>query len=219
MIDELRDQGQILIEPFTPAQLQPNGYDVTLGPYHWFPQRCGIDLDRNANYKPWDAESQRGYWAENVTNAMHTGGMIIIPPHTLILGHTNEATGAKWGYVPSLACRSGLARSAVTICACAGFGDDGYTGIWTLEIHNRTDDFVWLPVGVRVGQVVFEQIAYRDTRERRERELSSGYTGSYGQQHRDWTPEDMLPKLPNDPDVRSGLNIIRANEFINAIAR
>lgn len=212
------EDGRIVLEPFDEKQLQPNGYDLTLGPWWWCPKRTFEDAHQATDYKPWDAQSQRDYWQEKPINAIDTNGRIIIPPYTLILGHTNEAAGARWGLVPSLACRSGLARSAITICACAGFGDDGYTGIWTLEIHNRTGSYVWLPVGVRIGQIVFEELLYTgEEHERANARQRGAYPdkGSYGRQHAEWTPEDMLPKLPNDPDIRDGESIRRVVRFMS----
>lgn len=188
-IKRQRDAGNLLIEPYDQRCKQPNGWEVRLGPW-WFKPNRGMH-----RYEPWGESSQREYWgAPQVPNA-NEGKSIAIPPKTVILAHTLEWIGALRDYVPYLRCRSGVARSSATICACAGFGETGYAYRWTLEIENRTDAVMVLPVGVRVGQVVFSPL---ETGGYEDQDL---YTGSYGKPLHAWTPYDCLPKLYNDTDL------------------
>lgn len=223
-IEQERVSGRIVIEPFCEEQYQPNGYDITLGPYYWLPRTPGKDryytdeYPDEGIYKPWSEKSQHDHWADTFESAFdrHNFDHVVIPAHTVILAHTNEVIGANWGFVPQMECRSGLARSAVTICACAGFGDDGYVGVWTMEIHNRTKRPIWLPVGARVGQISFTELAY--TVEGRREAIQRGHgayrdKNSYGLTMERWTPLDMLPRLPKDQDVIDGTARKRAEAF------
>jgi dCTP deaminase len=178
----------LLIEPFDQRAKQPNGWEVRLGPW-WF-----APTGRIWQYEPWSAMSQQRYWGEPQVPNHSEGKAICIPPHTVILGHTLEWIGALRDYVPYLRCRSGVARSSATICSCAGFGEVGYAFRWTVEIENRTSADMILPVGARIGQVVFSPL---ETGGFEDQDL---YTGSYGKSVDQWSPWDMLPKLPGDWD-------------------
>jgi dCTP deaminase len=59
-----------------------------------------------------------------------------------------------------------------------------------MEISNHARSTIMLPVGIRICQIKFEYVG-PTLRE---------YHGKYGQA-RQWTPEDMLPKLYADWDV------------------
>ena len=51
--------------------------------------------------------------------------------------------------------RSSLGRSNIAVCKCAGFIDSGYYNRITLEITNFSNVPCVLPVGARIGQIVF----------------------------------------------------------------
>lgn len=59
---------------------------------------------------------------------------IVLWPNTLYLGRTNEYTKTD-KYVPMLEGRSSVGRLGLFIHVTAGFGDVGFAGYWTLEIH------------------------------------------------------------------------------------
>ncbi|MGL5972892.1 MAG: dCTP deaminase [Oscillospiraceae bacterium] len=59
---------------------------------------------------------------------------LILNPGTLYLGRTLEKTTTKT-FVPMLEGRSSVGRLGLYIHVTAGFGDVGFSGYWTLEIH------------------------------------------------------------------------------------
>ena len=58
----------------------------------------------------------------------------VLEPHKLYLGRTLERTGTD-KFVPMLEGRSSSGRLGISIHVTAGFGDVGFHGYWTLEIH------------------------------------------------------------------------------------
>ena len=48
-----------------------------------------------------------------------------------------------------------MGRSNITICRDAGWGDIGFISRWTLEITNNNRCPLILPVGKRIGQIIF----------------------------------------------------------------
>jgi len=59
---------------------------------------------------------------------------ILLEPGILYLGRTVERTTTKT-FVPMLEGRSSVGRLGLYIHVTAGFGDVGFSGFWTLEIH------------------------------------------------------------------------------------
>jgi dCTP deaminase len=112
---------EIIIKPFDASRVGPNSYDLRLNDVlevYDLPEGGVLDLR-----------------AQNPTSK------IIIPeegfvlqPGRLYLGSTVEYTETH-GYVPMLEGRSSLGRLGVSIHVTAGFGDVGFSGFWTLEIH------------------------------------------------------------------------------------
>lgn len=175
--------GNIIIEPFEPRQLGTNSYDVRLGPYYFTPNHNMVTVNFTEEE---DAVAywQGPYYAED--------GLIRIRPGDTILAHTEEVVGGRNGYTTSMRARSSIGRSCLSVCKCAGVGDVGYISKWTLEITNHSHAMAIIPVGLRVAQILFDQVG----------ETLREYTGKYGSWN-DWTPRDMLPKLYRDYDLGS----------------
>ena len=76
-------------------------------------------------------------------------------PGILYLGRTLEFTETK-GYVPMLEGRSSVGRLGLFIHVCAGFGDVGFKGYWTLEIHCIQPIRVY--AGVDICQIYYHAI-------------------------------------------------------------
>ena len=126
------DNKSIVIEPFDYDNLNPNSYNVTLH------NELMVYTDHVLDMKK-----------ENPTKT------IIIPeegylllPGELYLGRTVEWTKTV-GLVPSIDGRSSTGRLGLDIHVCAGFGDNGFEGTWTLEIvcSNPTRVYKGMPVG------------------------------------------------------------------------
>jgi dCTP deaminase len=156
ILEEMKN-GNIIIEPFDPTRLQPNGYDISVGPVYYCLRR---DMDV---LFPFDRELVEKVFVRNVaeTRTVEVGGrkfrgrFIEIPPYGFVLASTAERVGTKNGVVASIRTRSSLARCGICIVRGAGWGDVGFDGIWTVEIVSAIDKTFYLPVGMRIGQMVF----------------------------------------------------------------
>lgn len=140
-IQKEHEAGRILIDPFDPVQLNPNSYDVRLGPV--LKQLKDLtDMKQPHNPAAIDRIEMPEY------------GYLLMPG-SFYLGCTFERAGSN-NYVAMLDGKSSVARTGLEIHVSAGFGDVGFTGRWTLEIS------VKLPTRVypfqRIGQVSFHKV-------------------------------------------------------------
>ena len=125
-IKERRRKGEIVIDPWDEAQLNPNSYNLRLGRMLLVyaedsgpPDTPGGLLDMAAN---------------NLTHEhqIPDEGMILVPGR-IYLGHTLEYTETH-ELIPCLEGRSSIGRLGINVHNTAGFGDVGFCGCWTLEI-------------------------------------------------------------------------------------
>ncbi len=108
----------IFIEPYDEKRINPNSYNLSL-----FDELVVYDedcLDMKKEHK-------------TKTIKIPEEGLIL-EPNKLYLGRTNEFTRTE-KYVPMLEGRSSIGRLGLYIHVTAGFGDVGFKGFWTLEIH------------------------------------------------------------------------------------
>ena len=111
------EAGNICIEPFNPARVNPNSYNLSL-----YKELLVYEGDRLDMKRP------------NPTRTLlipEEG--LTLQPGRLYLGRTNEYTRTD-RYVPMLEGRSSTGRLGLFIHVTAGFGDIGFAGYWTLEI-------------------------------------------------------------------------------------
>lgn len=124
-IKTLVDSKRLLIHPFNPEFLNPNSYDLTLNP-------------ELVTYE--DVILDPSYELRTKKITIPENGLVLYPGR-LYLGTTNEYTACPYdatediNYVPMIEGKSGLGRLGLFIHITAGFGDAGYCGCWTLEIH------------------------------------------------------------------------------------
>src|SRR6056297_3442877 len=107
----------IVIDPFTKDQLNPNSYNLRL--HNKMLSYTGADLDMKL---------------KNPTReiTIPEKGLMLYPGR-LYLGRTVEYTETH-NAVPMLEGRSSVGRLGLFIHVTAGFGDVGFKGYWTLEI-------------------------------------------------------------------------------------
>lgn len=125
-IDRQVRAGRIFIDPYDWKRLNPNSYNVRLGP-------------KLLCYS-FDNEQRLSTRRPNPTHEYEIPEEgFVLAPGVLYLGSTIEAGGSDY-YVPELAGRSSGGRLGLFIHATAGFGDLGFSGnaenaaTWTLEI-------------------------------------------------------------------------------------
>jgi len=182
--------------------IQNCSIDVTLGPYFYRNDKT-IPF-----FNPWNIRHVHDYWGTVKKAAIITSDdildgraqamalkegdeYILIQPGESILAHTREFIGGLNHITTMMKARSSMGRSNVTICRDAGWGDISYYNRWTLEITNNGTSPVVLPVGSRVGQLVFLYTGIPDS-------IYSGkyQTGSNLQEIvKGWNPTMLLPKL------------------------
>lgn len=208
--------GIIVCEPHEPKYISEASLDITLG-YYFYKQ----EYDEPFNvYNPFDAEDVSRYfkgpleaiphkeWCKKYKHSLFQNipedhPIIVLQPGERILAHTHEFVGIKpEGGACEIRSRSSWGRNGVAICFDAGWIDPGYINRITLEIFNLNQhESVILPVGERVGQIIFHHTGevegdYSEGR--------GGMSGKYQSSNnlveliKSWHPEQMLPKAYKD---------------------
>ena len=229
-IFEARKSGEIIIDPFVPEHVKGSSYDVRVGHYYY-------ETERNVKggiYNPFDQASVMRYFGsvkEAVTHEQFLDEthlrrlegipldhkIIVIGAGQRILAHTHEFIGSVPGsdITTMMKARSSTGRNGFSVCHDAGWGDPGYFNRWTMEIQNINREHpLPLPVGTRVGQIVFfntgiVEIPYRS---KYQRDSYEGLPASVALERikANWKPDDMLPKTYEDeitaPEVVVGLS-------------
>lgn len=128
--------GKILIEPFDPACLGTNSYDVHLG------RTMAVYHDRELDAKKHNTVSHFDIPEEGY----------VLQPGVLYLGVTDEYTETHHT-VPFLEGKSSIGRLGIDIHATAGKGDVGFCNSWTLEISCVQP--VRIYAGMPIGQLIY----------------------------------------------------------------
>ncbi|MDO5552275.1 MAG: dCTP deaminase [Planctomycetia bacterium] len=110
--------GSIVIDPFNDSQLNPNSYNLRLHDKLLVYRNLPLDIKKANDY-------------EFIT--IPPDGLILYPGQ-LYLGRSLEYTRTD-RFVPMLEGRSSMGRLGLCVHITAGFGDVGFAGFWTLEIH------------------------------------------------------------------------------------
>ena len=130
--------GNILIEPFNPSQLNPNSYNVRLHP----------------ELMVYDDPILDAHKEPKLSKLVIPEEGLVIYPNRLYLGRTVEYTETH-NLVPMLNGRSSIGRLGIMIHLTAGFGDIGFAGTWTLEI--ATVKPVRIYPNMLIGQLYYEE--------------------------------------------------------------
>lgn len=138
-------QGELGIEPFVAAQLQPASYDVKLDSKFlafrkgdpFFDRVIGPAEDNSDIVGLWEAQELQ------------------LNPQAFILGSTVERISLSTSVAARLEGKSSLGRLGLVIHSTAGFIDPGFSGTITLEITNIGYRPIVLRAGMRIGQLSF----------------------------------------------------------------
>lgn len=129
----------IKIDPFDPARLNPNSYNLRLHNELLVYKNDVLDMK-----------------TPNETERITIGDSgIVLQPQKLYLGRTIEYTETT-NFVPMLEGRSSIGRLGLFIHVTAGFGDVGFSGYWTLEIFCVQPIRIY--AGVEVCQIYYHSI-------------------------------------------------------------
>lgn len=129
----------IVIDPFNKKQLNPNSYNLTLHDELLVYTDPILDMKRK----------------NEVRNLIIPQEGLVLAPGTLYLGRTVEYTRTD-NYVPMLEGRSSIGRLGLYIHVTAGFGDVGFSGYWTLEMHCVHPIRIYS--GVEICQIFYHSI-------------------------------------------------------------
>jgi len=210
------DEGHIVCVPFDAKHVSQASLDITLGHNYFRTERTGD----HTVYNPFDKQDVHRYFGQSKEAIPHEqwcreNGMLplegipldhpVIPlrPGERILAHSHEF----FGILPPGACelksRSSWGRNGIAVCFDAGWIDPGYINRLTLEVYNLNQhETVLLPVGERVGQIVFHETGKVEGNYGAGRD--QGFSGKYQQGTdlqeiiRTWTPDQMLPRVYKD---------------------
>ncbi len=130
----------IVIDPFDPARLNPNSYNLTLHDELMVYEEIVLDMRKPNRHRRIKIPPEG----------------LVLSPNQLYLGRTAERTETH-NLVPMIEGRSSIGRLGLFVHVTAGFGDVGFCGYWTLEM------FAVQPVRIYAG-VAICQIIYHDLR-------------------------------------------------------
>jgi dCTP deaminase len=164
----------IVIEPFDPARLNPNSYNLTLHDELIIYEEVVLDMRKPNRFRRIKIPADG----------------LVLTPSQLYLGRTAERTETH-NLVPMIEGRSSIGRLGLFVHVTAGFGDVGFRGFWTLEM------FAVQPVRIYPG-VAICQIIYHDIRG-----PFTEYASDKYQNNTDIQPsllfKELNPNCPRDP--------------------
>jgi len=183
--------GNIQIDPYNEAQLNPTSYDLTLGSevrvykrwvaydeYYSSPGPLGLGAAANqaTGNKPRDGSDfiannsfvlDTKQEPETVAFKIDPEVGWVLKPGIGYLMHTRERIWTQ-KYVPIVDGKSSIGRLFLLIHFTAGYGDPNFNGQYTLEVSALHPVRVY--PGMRIGQIRFHTI---------EGELAKPYNGNY----------------------------------------
>jgi dCTP deaminase len=169
VIKQAIEAGQIEIDPYEPANVEPASVDLRLGRSFSTPTTGDVIDTRD----PPD-EYHREFEADEITLA----------PGEQILGTTLERVALPNHVEAEVTGRSSLGRLFIEVHKTAGFCDPGFNGQITLEIQNHNPRPVTLYEGQRVCQIIFRELMA-------EADEPYGHDGSQYQGQTGATPSGM----------------------------
>ncbi len=156
-------KGNIAIDPYDPKCINPNSYNLKLHPqllvYKRGSDRRNVVPVTNANADISEAGNRiRPVYIDNLNTIRNIPFVdssllkeidansenetiefeipeegYVLQPGVLYIGRTIERTATE-KFIPMINGRSSGGRLGISIHVCAGFGDIGFDGTWTLEI-------------------------------------------------------------------------------------
>lgn len=129
----------IIIDPFSEDQLNPNSYNLRLHRELLVYNERELDMKKR----------------NTVRSIMIPNEGLVLQPGTLYLGRTLEYTKTD-RLVPMLEGRSSIGRLGLFIHVTAGFGDVGFSGYWTLEMYSVYP--VRIYPGIEIAQIFYHTI-------------------------------------------------------------
>jgi dCTP deaminase len=142
LIDELK-AGQLQLEPFDPALVQPSSIDVRLDRF--------FRVFNNHLYTHIDPAEQQ----DDLTSMVEVadGQPFVLHPGEFVLASTLEVITLGDQLAGRLEGKSSLGRLGLLTHSTAGFIDPGFSGHVTLELSNVANLPIRLWPGMKIGQL------------------------------------------------------------------
>lgn len=156
------EEGRLVISPLEPELFNPNSVNVRL-----HNKLVVYDVDAASRWTRMLRRVLPSKWCEKLNlppSEIDLAGQpmaksitipekgLVLQPGTLYIGSTVERTYSPY-HVPLYEGRSSMARVGLESHVCAGWGDVGFDGQWTLEIRVTYPTRVY--PGMEIGQVGF----------------------------------------------------------------
>jgi len=136
---EKRLNKEIFIDPYSPAQLNPNSYNLKL--HH----ELMVYTEKVLDMKKPNAFERISIPEEG----------LVLEKEKLYLGRTLEYTKTE-NFVPMLEGRSSIGRLGLFVHVTAGFGDVGFSGFWTLEMFCVQPIRIY--AGIEICQIYYHSL-------------------------------------------------------------
>lgn len=140
-----KDTSLNFITPFKEENVQPASYDITIGNSFTCERECLQDTTLLTKPKTFD---------QPVEYYTYVCGSYRLEPKKFVLATTQEYFHLPNDVTAFVEGRSSIGRFGLFI-QNAGWVDPGFEGQITLELFNASDRPIIIPVGARVGQLVF----------------------------------------------------------------
>lgn len=139
--EEIHSQlgSNIVIDPFDPARLNPNSYNLSLHDELLVYEEVVLDLRAPNRFRRIEIPPEG----------------LVLNPGQLYLGRTVERTETR-NLVPMIEGRSSIGRLGLFVHVTAGFGDVGFCGYWTLEMFAVQPIRIY--AGVEICQIFYHQL-------------------------------------------------------------
>jgi dCTP deaminase len=143
------DEGQLGLDPFDEAMIQPSSIDVRLDRY--------FRVFANHRYTHIDPAEQQ----DDLTEMVEPKGdePFILHPGEFVLGSTLEVISLGDSLASRLEGKSSLGRLGLLTHSTAGFIDPGFSGHVTLELSNVANLPIKLYPGMKIGQICVIQLS------------------------------------------------------------
>ena len=164
------DAGQIALDPWDPAMLQPSSIDVRLDRF--------FRVFENHRYPHIDPAEEQ----PELTRLIEVGDgeAFVLHPGEFVLGSTWEQVSLPATVAARLEGKSSLGRLGLLTHSTAGFIDPGFSGHVTLELSNMATLPVKLWPGMKIGQLCFFRLSSEAEHPYGSQKYGSRYQGQRG---------------------------------------
>jgi dCTP deaminase len=164
------DNGDIVIDPFDDACIQPSSVDVRLDRL--------FRVFRNHTAGIIDVKVDLTELTELIE--IPADGVFMLHPGEFVLGSTEERVALPDDIVARIEGKSSLGRHGLLIHSTAGIEDPGWDGHVTLELANVASLPITLYPGMKIGQLSFMRMTSPADRPYGKGALGSKYQGQRG---------------------------------------